>query len=673
MVDMLSSRCLLLVCLAFTCGVNAAEKFDVPAHYTKLEVRIPMRDGVHLFTSIYVPKELSTKYPILLTRTPYGVDPYGPDKYPKQLGPSPDFDRDGFIFVFQDVRGRYMSEGHWLEMTPEVAHIGSGTEVDESTDAYDTIDWLVKNIDRNNGKVGMVGISYPGFYTSAGIISAHPALVAASPQAPVSDLYMGDDAYHNGAFFLAANFGFYAEFPKQANPLIPPQSKPFSYGTKDGYRFFLRMGALSNAQRYFHEQNPYWTDAVAHTTYDQFWKVRNILPHLRDIRPAVLVVGGWFDAEDLSGTLKTYRAIKTQSPSTTEYLVMGPWVHGGWEDPSANALGDIEFGSNTSEFFQTQIALPFFRHYLKGAADPNLPAAYVFETGRNTWHKESCWPPPNISERRFYLRTEGRLSLDAPANDGKYDEYISDPAHPVPFFAGHTTGMAQRYMDADQRFASRRQDVVTYQTEPLGADVTIAGPVSPSLFVSTSGTDSDFVVKLIDVYPKDGNKKLDGYQQLVRGEPFRGKFRKSFEIPEAFHPGEVQRIRFDMPDVYHCFRKGHRIVVQIQSSWFPLVDRNPQSFGDIPTARPAEFQKAIERLYHSPEAASFIALPVESAKSVDARHHTAEELLSFLGAATDAPSVLRDFLPPNTLKSDYSSPGMYYLTRPLRLVYGGGK
>jgi putative CocE/NonD family hydrolase len=593
--------------------LQAADAFDVPSHYSKLEVRIAMRDGVRLFTSIYVPRDASVKYPILLTRTPYGVDPYGPDKYPKQLGPSPAFDRDGFIFVFQDVRGRYMSEGVWREMTPERRDSGTADAVDESTDAYDTIDWLVKNLPANNGKVGLLGISYPGFYASAGMIHAHPALVAASPQAPVSDLYMGDDAYHNGAFFLAANFGFYVDFPKQANPMLPSNSKPFSFGTKDGYKFYLRMGALTNAQNYFHSQNPYWDDAVSHTTYDEFWRIRDILPHLRDVKPAVLVVGGWFDAEDLSGTLKTYRALRAQSPSTDEHLVMGPWVHGGWEDPPGDSLGAISFGSKTSVFFQDTIALPFFRHYLKGAPDPDLPAAYVFETGENEWHKESSWPPPRVTGKRLFLHGGGQLSFDRPQLSSEpYDEYVSDPNHPVPYFPNKTTEMARQYMDADQRFVSRRPDVLSYQTAPLQDDVVVAGPISPSLFVSTSGTDSDFVVKLIDVYPESGQEKLNGYRELVRGEPFRGKFRDSFETPRAFPPNSVQQIRFDMPDVFHRFRKGHRIMIQIQSSWFPLVDRNPQTFTDIPTAAAAAFQKATERVFHSPESASFVRIPVES-------------------------------------------------------------
>jgi putative CocE/NonD family hydrolase len=457
----------------------------------------------------------------------------------------------------------------------------------------------------------LLGISYPGFYTSAGLINAHPALVAASPQAPVSDLYMGDDAFHNGAFFLIANFSFYTSFGKQNNPQLPEHEKQFDYGTKDGYRFYLDMGSLVNAdEKYFKFRDPYWTDMINHPNYDAFWKARDILPHLRNINPAVLVVGGWFDAEDLSGTLKTYRAIDKQSPETVDKLVMGPWVHGGWES-SGERLGDISFGSKTAEFFRDEIELPFFRYYLKGAADPKLPKAYVFETGKDVWQRKDQWPPADAKAERFYLQAHGELTHDGPVEASGFDEYVSDPNNPVPFFDKPSLQMARPYMDADQRFVQSRPDVLSYQTEPLQSDMTIAGPISPSLFVSTSGTDSDYVVKLIDVYPDNAGGTLNGYEELVRGEPFRGKFRGSFEQPQPFKPGEIQQIQFTMPDVYHCFQKGHRIMIQIQSSWFPLVDRNPQTFTNIPTAKPSEFQKATERIYRSSNAASYVEVNVE--------------------------------------------------------------
>ncbi len=601
--------CLLLLAISFG-ATSRADDFDVRAHYEKREYRIAMRDGTHLFTAVYSPRNQAGKYPILLTRTPYDVAPYGADHYPKELGPSRKFDEEGFIFVFQDVRGRNMSEGQWVEMTPMNDH-SIRSAVDESTDAYDTIDWLVKNIPENNGKVGMIGISYPGFYTSAGLIDAHPALAAASPQAPVSDLYMGDDAYHNGALFLIANFSFYLEFSKQDNPELPAKITPFHYRTKDGYEFYLKMGSLNHSEKYFKHDNPYWTDVIRHTTYDDFWKARDILPHFRNIRPAVLVVGGWFDAEDLSGTLKTYQAIHEQSPETSDKLVMGPWVHGGWERSPGEKLGEISFGSRTSDYFQDNIALPFFRHYLKGAKDPGLPAASMFETGKNKWKQFDSWPPHDTAPLCLYFEAGGKLAKAAPENATGYDEYVSDPHDPVPFFDKPTLDMNRRYMDADQRFAQKRPDVLSFETEPLQQDVTVAGPISPTLFVSTSGTDSDFVVKLIDVYPGGDQTPLSGYEQLVRGEPFRGKFRSGFETPQPFKPNQVEQISFKMPDVYHCFEKGHRIMVQVQSSWFPLTDRNPQTFTNIPSARKSDFVEASERVYRSKTAASFVEVPVE--------------------------------------------------------------
>ena len=603
---------LLFSLLIFTRNGFAADNFDIPAHYTKYEYQIPMRDGKRLWTAVYGPKDTSEQYPILMTRTPYSVAPYGPKAYRKNLGPSIKFALDKFIFVYQDVRGRFMSEGQWIEMTPEKEIKTGPNDIDESSDTYDTIEWLIKNVPNNNGKVGLLGISYPGFYTSAGLIHAHPALVAASPQAPVSDLYMGDDAFHNGAFFLIANFSFYRFFGKQNNPQLPQHEKPFDYGTKDGYRFYLDMGSLVNAdEKYLQFKNPYWTDIINHPNYDAFWKARNILPHLKDIKPAVLVVGGWFDAEDLSGTLKTYRTVEQQSPGTMDQLVMGPWVHGGWEGDKGERLGDVSFGSNTADFFCDEIQFPFFRHYLKGTGDPKLPKAFVFETGRNTWQRKDQWPPADATPRRFYFHARRELTEHAPPEKSAFDEYISDPNNPVPFFDKPTLEMAREYMDADQRFVQSRPDVLSYETKPLKKDLTIAGPISPSLFVSASGTDSDYIVKIIDVYPDTAGSALRGYEQLIRGEPFRGTFRNGFEQPQPFKPGEIERIHFTMPDVYHCFQKGHRIMVQVQSSWFPLVDRNPQTFTNIPSAKASEFQKATERIYRSRNTASFVEVNVE--------------------------------------------------------------
>lgn len=591
-----------------------------------------MRDGKRLFTVVYTPNDTSQTYPFLMTRTPYSVAPYGPEAYKRDLGPSEEFEKSGYIFVYQDVRGRYMSEGKFVEMTPAIDHPSSKKDVDESTDTYDTIDWLLKNVANNNGKAGIWGISYPGFYTAAGMIHSHPAMKAASPEAPMIDLFKGDDSYHGGAFMLAANFGFYVYFRPQPAPTPGEQSfSGFDYGTDDGYQFYLNMGPVSNAERrYFKGQNYLWDDQASHDTYDDYWKIRNLAPHLRDIHCAVLTVGGWFDAEDLQGPLTTYATVKKDDPGIFNGLVEGPWVHGGWGRYDGGRLGNVTFGSNTGEFFRSQILFPFFEQYLKNRGEANLPEVYAFETGTNAWRKYPSWPPANASSKTLYFRENGGLSFDRPdasANDSRYDEYVSDPSRPVPFVGYPAINVPQEYMDSDQRFAATRPDVLVYETGPLTRDVTVAGPVSPRLFVSTTGTDSDFVVKLIDVYPaelKDDageNEKgrndvgpphvtMAGYEQLVRGEPFRGKFRRSFEKPEPFIPGKIEQIDFTMPDVNHTFRRGHRIMVQVQSSWFPLVDRNPQRFENIPDAKAADFQKATERIYRGSRLDSGIRVDV---------------------------------------------------------------
>jgi len=608
--------------------------FDVKAHYTKYEYRVPMRDGVHLFTSIYVPKDTSHAYPFLIDRTPYSVAPYGVDQYRKQLGPSLDFDKAGYIFVFQDVRGRYMSEGTFLEMRPHIDNKKSSKDVDDSSDLYDTIDWLLRNVANNNGKAGIWGISYPGFFTSASIIDSHPALKAASPQAPMTDLFMGDDAYHGGAFMLAANFGFYSAFKPQANPELPPKVRvPFDYGTTSGYDFFLKAGTLEKLTEMLPGQT-LWEDQEKHATYDDYWKPRNLAPHMKNIHCAVLTVGGWFDAEDLQGPFSTYHAIEKNNPGIFNALVIGPWVHGGWARYEGNHLGRVDFASNTGDYYRKNILFPFFEQYLKGKDDAKLPEAYVFETGTNVWRQYSSWPPADIQQKTLYFLPGGELSFDPPnGGSGQFDEYVSDPAKPVPFVGYAATAVPQEYMDSDQRFADSRTDVLVYKTPVLQEDVTIAGPVSPRLFVSTTGTDSDWDVKVIDVYPPDyPDSKLDevkpedrdkprtdvvapsfamgGYEQLVRGEPFRGKFRHSFEKPEPFIPGKVEEVNFTMQDVNHTFRRGHRIMVQIQSSWFPLTDRNPQTFVNIPDAKPSDFVKATQRVYHDKNQASGISVGV---------------------------------------------------------------
>jgi hypothetical protein len=613
------------------------QDYDVKEHYTKYEYRIAMRDGVHLFTSVYVPKDSSRSYPFLIDRTPYAITPYGEDQFRKQLGPSPEFDKAGYIFVFQDVRGRYMSEGTFVEMRPHIDNKKSSKDVDDSSDLYDTIDWLLKNVPNNNGNAGIWGISYPGFFTSASIIDSHPALKAASPQAPMTNLFMGDDAYHGGAFMLDANFGFYAFFKPQENPQLPPKTPvPFDFGTKDAYEFYLKVGPISNLSKYLDGKSALFDDQMNHNTYDDYWKARDLAPHMKNIHCAVLTVGGWFDAEDLQGPFSTFHAIDKNNSGIFNALVVGPWVHGGWARYDGNHLGRVEFDANTGDYYRKNILFPFFEQYLKGNGDAKLPKAYVFETGTNVWRRYSAWPPKDAVAKTLYFRAGGKLSFDPPGGDAgspAYDEYVSDPAKPVPFVNYVASSVPQEYMDSDQRFADGRTDVLVYETPVLQNDVTIAGPITPHLFVSTSGTDSDWDVKLIDVYPNDyPDSKLDepkpedkgkprtdvppppfimaGYQQLVRGEPFRGKFRQSFEKPEPFTPGKVEEINFHMQDVNHTFRRGHRIMVQVQSSWFPLTDRNPQTFVNIPYAKPTDFVKATERVYHDNAQASGIVVGV---------------------------------------------------------------
>jgi putative CocE/NonD family hydrolase len=585
---------------------SAADNFDIKGNYAKTECRISMRDGVKLYTAVYTPRNYNGDLPILLIRSPYGAGPYGPDHYPKHLGPL-GFAEEKFIFAVQDVRGRFMSDGEFVDVRPIKEVLQGSSDTDESTDAFDTIDWLIKNVPNNNGKAGMMGTSYNGYYTSCGLVRSHPALVAASPQAPMADLYRGDDAYHNGAFFLAANFSFYTEFPKQQNPSDPPPSPDFNYGTNDSYEFYLQMGSLADSERLL--QNSYWTDMYRHTTEDSFWKARNILPHLKAVTPAVLVIGGWYDAEDLSGTLQTYRAIKRQSPQTVCKLIMGPWSHGAWNLTKGEKLGDIHFGADTADALR-DLELRFFKHYLKETSTAALPEAVMFETGINRWQTLPQWPPP-ARQQRLYFRTDNKLSLKPPTKSKGFDEYVSNPANPVPYMPHPPQEMAKEYMIADQRFLSGRKDVLSYLSDPLAEDFVVAGPVSPHLFVSSSATDSDFDVKLIDVYPSDAQTLLSGYRQLVRGEPFRAKFRNSFEKPEPLAPGEIEEIGFSMPDIYHCFKKGHRIMIQVQSSWFPLTDRNPQTFTDIPDAKRDQFVAATERVYRARRAASFVEMNAE--------------------------------------------------------------
>jgi len=588
-------------------------------HYTKYEHRIAMRDGVKLFTRVYVPKDDSQPWPIILTRTPYALKPYGADNYTDPSGSFRTLARDKFILVTQDVRGRFGSEGDYVHVRPFNPQ-KRAKDIDENSDTWDTIDWLVKNVPNNSGKVGMFGISYPGFYTALGMIDSHPALKAASPQAPISDWFMGDDIHHNGAFFLTQNFGFFYWFAQKAEDPLHEELKNFNFKTPDGYDFFLRMGPLANSDAVFLKgRAPEWNEFLAHPTYDAFWQARNIRPHLKNIHCAVMTVGGWFDAEDLFGPLETHRWTEKQNPGITNLLVMGPWSHGEWGRGTGEKLGPISFHAKTAEFYREKIELPFFRQFLKGP-DTNYigSKAHVFETGTHQWRRFDAWPPKQASARTLYFRSGGTLAFDPPAEAEAFDEYVSDPAKPVPYTADPSTGYPRSYPIEDQRFVASRTDVLVYETEPLEEDFTLAGPLKAVLHVSTTGTDADWIVKLVDVYagdfpnpePNPASVKLGGYQQLVRGDVFRGKFRNSFEKPEPFEPGKVTKIEFTMPDVCHTFRRGHRVVVQVQSSWFPLVDRNPQTFVNIPTAKPEDFHKATHRIYRAASAPSALVVPV---------------------------------------------------------------
>lgn len=581
------------------------------ARFFKYEFRIPMRDGVTLFTQVYVPRDKKKSYPFLVQRTPFGVSPYGEKNYRPRLGPAPEFDRAGYIFVFQDVRGRFQSQGNFVDMRPHIDHPAPG-QTDESTDMDDTVAWLLKNVRPNNGKVGIWGMSYPGFYTSASIIDSHPAIRAASIQAPMTNLFLGDDAYHNGAFMLAEQFQIYANFfrPRLAG-LEFPSSKIgsfYDYGTSDGYKFFLTHGpALQPIAALV--RNPLLDQNIRHDTFDQYWQQRDISQHLHNIHCPVLNVGGWYDAEDLAGTFRTYHAIAETNPGSTNFLVMGPWEHGDWLRSLGRKLGPLDFDSDTGTFFRSRVLFTFFEHYLKGAPAPDTPGALVFETGTNQWRRYASWPPPGTQPTSLYLHASGRLSFEPPTdNENSYDEYVSDPAKPVPYVDQPSTGLDSSYMYGDQTFAARRSDVLTYKTDPLPQDVTVAGPIDVRLQVSSSGTDSDFDVKLID--EDDAHGPSPGYQQLVRGEPMRARFRNSFTHPEALQPNQVTSINYAMPDINHTFLRGHRIVVQVQSSWFPLTDINPQSFVPISSARPNDFVKAMQRVFHKPQTASFLVLQV---------------------------------------------------------------
>jgi putative CocE/NonD family hydrolase len=617
-------RYLLLTMLCLYGMSTFAQNIDsiyVRENYTKIERSIPMRDGVKLFTAIYIPKDQTTKYPFLINRTPYTVAPYGSDKFKTSLGNFPAMMREGFIFVYQDVRGRWMSEGTFDDIRPHMANKKGKKDIDESSDTYDTIDWLVKNIKNNNGKAGIYGISYPGFYSTASLPGSHPSLKAVSPQAPVTDWFIGDDFHHNGVLFLMDAFSFMTTFgvprPKPITPDLGP--KGLKFPILDNYRFYLEAGSVKNLKdKYFADSIHFWNNLFAHPDLDTFWKARNIQSHLKNVKPAVMVVGGFFDAEDAYGTFATYKSIEKQNPSANNILVMGPWYHGGWVRSTGASFGDIEFGQPTSIQYQERFELPFFKYYLKGAGDFKPAEANIFVTGSNEWKAFSNWPPKDTEQKMLYLQPNGKLGFDKIQRTDSWDEYVSDPNSPVPYQEGVQARRTREYMIDDQRFAARRPDVKVYQTDALSEDITLTGPVLANLVVSTTGTDADYVVKLIDVYPEDAvspvpnpkNILMGGYQMLVRGEIMRSKYRNSFEKPEAMVPGLVTKVNYALPDVAHTFKKGHKIMIQVQNSWFPLGDRNPQKFMDIYKAEPSDFQKATHRIFHDVNNSSSITINV---------------------------------------------------------------
>lgn len=602
----------------------AQDSLYIAQHYNKNEYVVPMRDGIKLFTTVYSPKDASQPYPIILTRTPYSVGPYGKDRFPSSVGNQRSkYFRDGYIIVNQDVRGRYMSEGEFVNVRPHNPNKKSKKDIDESTDTYDTIEWLIKNIPNNNGKVGISGISYPGFYTSMGSIDAHPAVKATSPQAPVSKWMSGDDFFHNGAFLLPHAFDFYMGFGWSRPAPTSERGRSFNHNsTPDGYKFFLELGPLPNANKlYMHDSVAFWNEMMRHGTWDSFWEARNVLPHLKNLKPATMFVGGWFDSENLWGALNAYAAAEKQNPASHQnILVMGPWYHGQWANDAGDSLGYIHWGAKTSLFYTDSIEAPFFNYYLKGHEAPKLAEAMVFETGNNVWRFLESWPPKNTAQKNLYLQSDNKFSFEAPTNEGKneYDEYVSDPAKPVPYTAEITHWYNPAFPVEDQRFAATRPDVLVYESDVLTEDVTLAGPITASLFASTSGTDADWIVKVIDVFPDDvptpngypRGIKLGGYQMMVRGDVLRGKFRNSMSKPEPFEPNKVTKVEYVLNDVFHTFKKGHRLMVQVQSTWFPMIDRNPGTFMDIYNATQSDFQKTTQRVYHSPVYGSHLKINV---------------------------------------------------------------
>ncbi len=603
-------------------------------NYVKIERRISMRDGIQLFTSIYMPRDTSEAHPILLTRTPYSCAPYGEDRWRTYWHSyMKEYFKEGYIMVIQDVRGRWMSEGEFVDVRPFNPDKKGSRDIDEASDTYDAIDWLVKNIPHNNGRVGAFGISYPGFYSTMAAASNHPALVAVSPQAPVTNWFIGDDFHHNGAFFIMDAFSFYSPLgggfglPRPVPTTIGPHTVGFPI--HDAYKFYLETGPLPAFMKLTGDSVRFWKDLYAHPDYDQFWKDRDARNATKNLHPAMLWVGGLFDAEDNWGAWNSYKAAEANNPGKEfNKLVMGPWYHGQWASARGTHLGNIYFGSNTATWYQQNIEIPYFNYFLKGKGDiSKMAEATIFISGENRWRQFEQWPPSQMSDKALYLHENGSLNWSKPVNEKGFDEYISDPDKPVPYTDGIHFVRTREYMTDDQRFAESRPDVLTFKTDILSENITVTGTIVADLLVSISTTDADFVVKLIDVFPDSLSYNdvdiyderdpvlhypMGGYEMLVHGEIFRGRYRKSFEKPLPFDPGKIEEVKFKTGDIAHTFKRGHRIMVQIQSSWFPLVDRNPQKFVNIYKASKSDFQKAAIRIYHSENNSSKIILPVLS-------------------------------------------------------------
>ncbi|MCF4101316.1 CocE/NonD family hydrolase [Gillisia sp. M10.2A] len=594
----------LSVLLSFPVLAQPDAEYKVEEHYNKQEVDITMRDGIKLHTTIYSPKDTSKKYPILLQRTPYSSAPYGEGQFRSKIGPNEFLMQEGNIIVYQDVRGRWMSEGTYDNMRAYIPK-KKGKQIDEASDTYDSIDWLVKNLKNNNGRVGTWGISYPGYYALYSLLDAHPALKAASPQAGIGDFFF-DDFHHNGAYLLSywratAVFGY-----EKDKPTTEPWYEFPELGTQDQYQFFLDNGPLTNLDKYYKEDNVFWQQLKDHSSYDEFWKPRGLIQHLENIKPAVMIVGGLFDAEDLYGPFESYKNIEKRS-NNYNTMVFGPWSHGDWaRTKERQAIGNVYFGDNISRNYQKDIETKFFNHFLKGSGskDSGLPEAYVYDTGKHEWNNYTEWPPKNAESKTLFLGEDQKLS-DSASNVEL--TFISDPKKPVPYSEDIKMVFTPRkYMTDDQRFAARRPDVLVFETPVLEEDMSLVGAIEAHLKVATTGTDADWVVKVIDVYPPDAEDteetqeylKMSNYHMMVRSEVMRGRFRNSFENPEAFVPSEKTEVNFDLQDVNHTFKKGHKLQIQVQSTWFPLIDLNPQTFvPNIFKAKKEDFKKQTHTVY----------------------------------------------------------------------------